>query len=269
VKNISNFTVITIVKDDVAAFVKTLQSVANQVTPIKHLVIDGSSRPENQDLIRSASDANGSQHIYQEAKGIYAAMNFGLALCSDDEMVLYLNAGDSFAAVNTTQMIINDLNINGSEIYLYSCIFGQLDGFIPKIEGASAKSVARGEALICHQGVIASASLIRRAGSFDETYAISADHKLLLGMLQLSSPKIFTTPIALVSLGGISDQNCTRLAIENSRARKETGTSFDSRIADKSYTYYRIARCKSKLIIRKLEKYLGLPTNFAQKIFHR
>jgi len=268
-KNISNLTTITIVKDDVGALLKTLKSVSVQVRSTKHLVVDGSSRLQNQNLIRAAAEEIGSQYIFQEARGIYSAMNFALEQCNDDEMVLFLNAGDYFAEEISTKKIVADIEVNENDIYLYNCFFGELDGFIPKIDGANAQSVAKGKALVCHQGVVASVGLIRRAGMFDETYAISADHKLLLRMLQLSQPKILETAITVVSLGGVSDLNCAKLAKENSRARHETGLSFESKFVDKSYTYYRIVRCKSKLVLRRVTKFIGLPNDVAQKIIHR
>jgi hypothetical protein len=264
-----NFVAITIVKDDSESFLKTLQSVSMQTVRPKHLVIDGSSDKQNQELIRQAAESRGSHYLYQRAAGIYAAMNFALINCHDDDMVVFLNSGDCFFNETTAQLIHTDLYEDSEAIFLYDCVFGSADGFIPSIQGANAQTVARGEALVCHQGVVASVKLMKSVGMFDQSYSISADHKLLLGMLKVSRPKIQKTTLAIIALGGVSDLNCSQLAIENSRARNETGLSLEPMIRDVLYTRYRIIRCKTKLLIRRITKFTGLPPNIAQKILHR
>ena len=265
----ANLVVVTIVKDDCEAFLKTLESVIQQTQDMRHIVIDGSTKKENQEMIAIYCGRKGSIYVYQQARGIYAAMNFGLSMCHGDEMVLFLNAGDCFAKSTSAKQIEKDLALSSSKFLIYPCVFGEGRGFTPSIKAASAKTVSRGEALICHQGVIVSAELIRLAGSFDETYAVSADHKLILRLLQLSQPLLLAVPIAVVSLGGISDTNCGALVRENSRARAETGLSFDSELMDKFYTVKRLIRCKAKLVIRKLLKSFKIPSDLSQRIVHR
>jgi hypothetical protein len=261
--------VITIVKDDFSAFLKTLESVYSQSHLVKHITVDGSVEIEVQNQISTTAAQLGSTYCHQKANGIYSAMNFGLSFCSENDMVLFLNAGDCFAAVDVVSKIDNDLLSTTNEVILYPCVFGEGRGFIPSIEGATAKSVANGKALICHQGFVASARLIRQAGTFDETYAVSADHKLILQLLQMTEPIIKSVPIAIVSLGGVSDTSCGVLARENSRARAETGLSLETKFQDKWYTTRRAYRCRAKLVIRKILKSFGVPVDFAQRIVHR
>jgi len=261
--------VVTIVKDDLNAFLTTLRSIQIQTQHIKHIVIDGSTNKENRKEIASASSKAGSVYVHQPPKGIYPAMNCGLDQCQDDELVMFLNAGDYFAQTNSaTRVVIDSFNL-GRNFLIYPCQFGQSSHFIPSIEGVSAVNVARGRALVCHQGVVVAAKLIRQAGSFDETYSISADHKLLLRLLQITEPQVFSTPIAVVSLGGVSDTNCGVLARENERARLETGMSFDSLMTDKIYTLRRLMRCRSKLLLRKTFGFLGFPSSLPQQLMHR
>jgi hypothetical protein len=261
--------VITIVKDDFAAFLKTLESVNSQSHFVKHITVDGSVDIEVQNQIAATAAQLGSTYCHQKAKGIYSAMNFGLSFCLENNMVLFLNAGDCFASVDVVSQMNNDLLSTTNEVILYPCVFGDGRGFIPSIEGATAESVANGKALICHQGFVASARLIRQAGTFDETYSVSADHKLILQLLQMTEPIIKRVPIAIVSLGGVSDTSCEILARENSRARAETGLSLETTFQDKWYTMRRIYRCRAKLTIRKILKSIGVPIDFAQRIVHR
>ena len=261
--------VVTIVKDDCDAFAKTLESIRVQNQTIRHVVIDGSSSDENKEIIATSSGDAGSIYRFQSAKGIYSAMNHGLDECRDDELVLFLNAGDCFANSESASQVVADSSNDGVDFLIYPCIFGESNGFIPSVEGATAKNVARGKALVCHQGVVATAGLIRQAGAFDETYSISADHKLLLSLLQISKVTLSSIPLAVVSLGGVSDTNCGALVRENSRARAETGLAFESRVADKSYAFVRLTRCKAKLSLRKTLKLFGLSGLTFQRLIHR
>jgi hypothetical protein len=261
--------VVTIVKDDVAAFSKTMESVKSQTHPIRHITIDGSANTVNVDQITDISLHAGSIYFHQSARGIYSAMNFGLNMCRDNELVLFLNSGDCFAETSSVQQISKDIESSDSDLLIYPCNFGETYFFSPSIEGASAKNVANGRALICHQGVVASVQLIRNLGSFDETYAVSADHKLLLQLLQTTSPQIKNIPIALVSLGGVSDTNCETLVRENARARAETGMMLQSQFRDNCYTLKRLFRCRTKLFLRRILRLFGISSELAQRIAHR
>jgi hypothetical protein len=259
---------ITIVKDDIEALSSTLQSISCQTVRAKHLVVDGSSNLQNQRIVKDLCEQLGSQYYFQKAAGIYSAMNFALEQCVDTDMVVFLNAGDSFFEATTTETIVKDIHDASKKLLLYNCVFGNADGFVPNIRNANAHSVAQGKAQVCHQGVVASVELIKSVGMFDTSYSISADHKLLLQMLKVTHPNIEKTTVAIISLGGVSDLNCTKLAKENSRARRETGLILQSNYKDIGYTFYRIVRCKAKLIFRRISSFVGLHPDFAQRLFH-
>lgn len=259
---------ITIVKDDIEAFISTLQSISYQTVQTKHLVVDGSSNLQNQMMVKELCEQHGSRYYFQKAAGIYSAMNFALEQCVDTNMVIFLNAGDSFFEATTAELIVTDIHDASKKLLLYNCVFGNADGFVPDIRNANAKTVAQGKAQVCHQGVVASVELIKSAGMFDTSYSISADHKLLLQMLKAVHPNIKNTTVAIISLGGISDLKCSKLAKENSRARRETELILQSKFKDFSYTYYRIVRCKAKLILRRISRFIGLHPDYAQRLLH-
>ncbi len=261
--------VVTIVKDEVEGLNKTLESVCIQSLRPKHIVIDGSSTESNRELISLTCEKAGSTYLYQEARGIYSAMNHGLRTCDDEDLVLFLNAGDCFADVESVKQIDQDSQISGKSFLIYPCVFGDEHGFVPSIRGTTAKTVSMGKALVCHQGVVVSAGLIRSAGAFDESYAISADHKLLLQLLQLSQPLVGTAPLAIVALGGVSDINCSKLVRENERARYETGMSNNSLLIDKIFTLRRLLRCRLKIQLRLIFRFLKIPETLPQRVLHR
>jgi hypothetical protein len=263
-----NLAVVTIVKDDFPGFQKTVNSLSSQFSKIHHIVIDGSENERQKSLISSLCLEIGSSYFQQSPRGIYAAMNLGLSKCEDTELVLFLNAGDFLANLNSISLVLADAESSGSELMIYPCIFGEDAGFIPKIGKVTAKATAKGKSAICHQGVVATARLIRMSGCFDESYKISADHKLLLEMLQFSSPLVSAQPLSVVSLGGVSDLDCSTLARENARARTETGMSFDSKLFDNIYTVRRLTRCKSKIFIRRILRAVGANEDLHQRMIH-
>jgi hypothetical protein len=261
-------TIVTIVKDDLLGFGETLLSVSNQVVKCRHLVIDGSYDDDvRREIIRRCADVN-SEYIYQQPNGIYPAMNAALLRCSDSEYVMFLNAGDRFIGEDSAKEILEKLRTSRNVLHLFPSVFGERNGFCPNIEGANVSRVARGRVSICHQGVVASVRLIRDCGCFDESYRISADHKLLLQMLSRMPASVHSTPVALVALGGVSDFKCHDLAFENARARKETATMMRPEVCDLAFTRYRVLRCRTKHLLRKVSRLVGVSETFPQRLLH-
>ena len=88
-------TVVTVVFNDVAHIENTMLSVIGQTyKKIEYIVIDGKSNDGTTSLIRQYSDRIATW-ISEPDKGIYDAMNKGLALASGD-YVIFMNSGDEF-----------------------------------------------------------------------------------------------------------------------------------------------------------------------------
>jgi glycosyltransferase involved in cell wall biosynthesis len=96
--NKSSFTisVITVCYNSAATLEKALQSVAAQSWPhVEHIVIDGGSNDGTQDiLMQHASQL--AKVVSEPDRGIYDAMNKGLALASG-QVVCFLNSDDAYA----------------------------------------------------------------------------------------------------------------------------------------------------------------------------
>lgn len=85
--------IITIVFNNVRDIERTMRSVLNQNYPhIEYLVIDGASTDGTKDIIDRFQDQL-TTYISEPDKGIYDAMNKGLALATGD-YVLFMNSGD-------------------------------------------------------------------------------------------------------------------------------------------------------------------------------
>ena len=92
--------VITVVYNNVKDIERTMLSVLNQTyTNIEYIIVDGLSTDGTQDVISKYRDRI-SKLISEKDKGIYDAMNKGLALTTGD-YVIFMNSGDEFYAPDT------------------------------------------------------------------------------------------------------------------------------------------------------------------------
>lgn len=83
---------------------RTLLSVIEQTYPnIEYIIIDGASKDHTMDIVKAFS-RRGAIVVSEPDKGIYDAMNKGLALATGD-YVWFMNAGDLFASDFTVQRV--------------------------------------------------------------------------------------------------------------------------------------------------------------------
>lgn len=96
--------VVTIVYNNVQHIERTLLSVIGQTySNIEYIVVDGLSTDGTLDIIHQYKDKI-STLISEKDKGIYDAMNKGLALATGD-YVIFMNSGDTFYAPDTVEHV--------------------------------------------------------------------------------------------------------------------------------------------------------------------
>jgi len=97
-------TVVTIVYNNVRDIERTVLSVLNQTYPnIEYLVIDGTSSDGTLEIL-TKYEGRLAKLISEKDKGIYDAMNKGLALASGD-YILFMNSGDELYASETVENV--------------------------------------------------------------------------------------------------------------------------------------------------------------------
>src|SRR5690349_11491988 len=90
-------TVVTVVFNDVHNIEKTILSVLNlEYKPLEYIIVDGASTDGTTDIIRKYSDRI-KRWITEPDKGIYDAMNKGIAMATGD-WINFMNSGDRFAS---------------------------------------------------------------------------------------------------------------------------------------------------------------------------
>ena len=185
--------IITVVYNAKDSLAKTMQSVREQKARyphIEYIVVDGASQDGTQELIHQNQDIV-SRWISEPDKGIYDAMNKGLAMASGD-FVWFLNAGDfiysdRFLEQTFARNTLSDATPDGrADVYYGQTQLVDADwkpaGMrrLRAPEKLTPKSFRMGM-LVCHQSV-----LVRRALAepYDRRYKCSADYNWVLQALE-------------------------------------------------------------------------------------
>ena len=107
-------TIITIVYNNVRDIERTINSVINQTyKKIEYIIIDGKSTDGTLDIVEKYSNQI-SKIVSEPDKGIYDAMNKGLALATGD-YVLFMNSGDEIYDEHAVQEVFD--SSPGADIY--------------------------------------------------------------------------------------------------------------------------------------------------------
>lgn len=107
-------TVITIVYNNVRDIERTIKSVINQThKDIEYIIIDGASNDGTLEVIEKYRKHT-AKIVSEKDKGIYDAMNKGLALATGD-YVLFMNSGDEIYDNQTVEDVFD--TANAADIY--------------------------------------------------------------------------------------------------------------------------------------------------------
>ncbi len=115
--------IVTVVYNGAATLERTIKSVLEQRHPaIEHIIVDGGSTDGTLDLLRRYEDRL-AYWVSAKDRGIYDAMNKGVALCTGDWVGL-INADDWYAADAVEQVVAavkdrDDINIVHGDILIH------------------------------------------------------------------------------------------------------------------------------------------------------
>lgn len=196
--------VITIVYNNFRDIERTIRSVVNQSYPhIEYIIIDGASTDGTLGVVQGYADR--IAHIVSEPdKGIYDAMNKGLALASGD-YVLFMNSGDELYDADTVSAVF--ASGDGADIY-----YGETELFDEAWNSLGLRRHAapprfdwrgfRYGMNICHQAIYVRRSI---AGPYDLRYALSADVDWVIRVAKKAQTIVNTQRlVAKYLVGGLS-----------------------------------------------------------------
>lgn len=198
--------VITIVYNNVKDIERTMLSVLNQTyTNIEYILIDGSSTDGTKEIIYKYKDRL-AQFISEPDKGIYDAMNKGLALATGD-YVLFMNSGDEIYAHETVEHVFS--SAPSGDIY-----YGETEMFDENWKSLGQRRHSAPEHFdwhsfkygmnVSHQAIYIKRSLTE---PYDLQYKYSSDIDWIIKAAKKSSNVVNThTYVAKYLVGGMSKQ---------------------------------------------------------------
>jgi hypothetical protein len=202
--------VVTVVWNDVRHIERTLESVLGQAYPqLEHIVIDGGSTDGTAEVIERWRGRLAAC-VSEPDRGLYDAMNKGLALCSPDTYVHFLNSGDLFAGADALARTFGGFGGLPALVLAPVVKRGATDVLLPVRLGRRLGMPA------CHQGMFCRQPLLARHG-FDLRYGLAADFDLYLKVARGLAPgdvAAASAPVAIVSAGGLSDRGALQVTRE-------------------------------------------------------
>ena len=203
---------------------KTLESLKSQTfQDFEHLVIDGASKDNTLDLIRTNCLPQ-TRVISEPDNGLYDAMNKGLDLARG-KYVIFLNAGDAFHSDDTLKNYAEAADQDEEIIYGDTVVVDREGKYIgPRHlsvpEKLDKNSFSKGM-LICHQAFMVKRDL---APKYDLSYRFSADYDWCVKCISAGNPSRFKNlrKVTVDYLSdGLTDKNKIKSLKERFRIMKK------------------------------------------------
>lgn len=193
------FSIITVTYNAANDVRRTAESVAGQSCELyEHIIMDGASTDATINVARSVG--NPRMRLYSEPdKGIYDAMNKAMSKAKG-EYLIFLNAGDTFASLDTLQHMANTILDNDYPGIVYGQtqlvdregrILGKRHLDAP--EKLTLDSFKHGM-VVCHQAM---AVLSKVTGFYDLKYKYSADYEWCIKCLQHSKKNVYMPEVLI------------------------------------------------------------------------
>jgi glycosyltransferase involved in cell wall biosynthesis len=201
--------IITATYNSAATVEDTLRSVASQTyNNIEHVIIDGISKDNTLDIVKKYPHV--SQVISEKDKGIYDAMNKGIANVTGD-IIAILNSDDFYENENVIAGVVNTFEKNPECGLVYGNIsYFEGDNYDVKQRIWRTKSYyptffEDGE-VPPHPALFVKKEVYEQVGCFNIEYKIAADHDFMFRALKIKHVQSFFLDAFLVKmrLGGMS-----------------------------------------------------------------
>ena len=196
--------IVTIVRNNAAQIAETMDSVLNQNYPdLEYIVVDGGSTDGTVEIVESYRDRL-SGFVSEPDKGIYDAMNKGIARATGDVIGL-LNSGDSYlpGALALVEKSFHGHDL-GNSIFWGDVIYekqGRIKGFRPG-------NLLRG-AFAPHPSMFTPRRVYERIGVYDASFRLLGDYDFMYRAVNVHHLDVIYVPevVAFYREGGFSDRN--------------------------------------------------------------
>jgi len=219
--------IITATYNSESTIIDTIQSLQSQTyIDIEYIIVDGLSTDSTIKLIKEHS-TRVSTFIIEKDKGIYDALNKGLAVATGD-IVGFLHSDDLFASKNSVSNLVSAFEMNSDAIYADLEYVQKSDtNKIVRLwkSGRFNLSQINNGWMPPHPTFYMKTSLYKKYGGFNLNYKIAADYDSLLRYLWVNKIQVSYLPEVLIKMrvGGASNRslkNIYQKSLEDIKALK-------------------------------------------------
>ena len=206
--------IITVNFDNAAGLAKTMQSVREQgYTDYEYIVIDGGSTDGSKVIIEQS--ASWLTHwVSEKDKGIYDAMNKGIALAKGD-YIIFLNSGDYFLQEKVLFTFSQHASANYADIFYGNILLGENNNLVHQKYPRELTLDFWQNDTINHQAAFIKTTLFNEMGLYDQVYTLAADYAFFLkSFIRGKIFKQVDSELVYFSLDGASLRNKIRYGEE-------------------------------------------------------
>ena len=212
-------TIITVCLNAAKTINDALKTVANQKNiEIEHIVVDGGSTDQTLEIVKKYK--NVSALVSEPDKGIYDAMNKGIALVTGD-IVGTLNADDFYSS----ELVLSEVEKAFQDPSIDACygdlVYVKQDDVNKSVRywksGNYKDNLFRSGWMPAHPTFFVRKSIYERFGNFSLDYTIASDFELLFRFIEKNKIKIKYIPKVMVKMrmGGTTNKNLTNVITQN------------------------------------------------------
>ena len=206
--------VVTITLNNRDALRATMTSVLAQSYPaLEYIVVDGQSTDGSVALIEAQSERI-HRWVSEPDRGIYDALNKGIAL-SQGDWIIFMNAGDEFFDANTLRTVFAH-PIAPQTVFLYGHHHTRYPNYVIAKTAGELRDFWKGPPF-SHQAVLVRSDF-QKTHRYNVGNRIAADFELLFDAFQRGHHfQAIDAPISIVAAGGLSDRERLKSTWEHYR----------------------------------------------------
>lgn len=197
----------------------TIKSIASQKdVDVEHIIIDGLSTDGTSDIIKKFKSV--SKFVSEKDKGIYDAMNKGLAIATGD-IVGTLNADDFYAHEDVLKKVAQVFTDPSTEACYGDLVYVNQQDTNRVVRYWKSRDYVPGLFktgwMPAHPTFFVRKSVYDNLGGFSLDYKIAADFELLFRLIEQNKIKAMYIPKVMVKmrLGGTTNKNLSNVITQN------------------------------------------------------
>ena len=217
--------IITVVWNNEKTIRDAIDSIAEQTHEnIEHIIVDGKSTDGTIEIVKSYG-SQVAQFISEKDKGIYDAMNKGLALATGD-IIGILNSDDVYTNEHVIARVAQEFKNNNTD-----SVFADLD-YVDQNDLSKVVRKWRSSKFVpgsfakgwhpAHPTFFVKKEVYEKYGTFDLSFQVSADFELMLRLLEKHQISSSYIPEVLVKMrnGGESNGAIKNILLGNKNIRR-------------------------------------------------